>query len=224
MLKKYLLILPLIFIIGCSSNQFTKVSWQGDLIQDVKALNYLYWRDGVQFNTQNKDSLTVSMAGFSHEEYIYILVSFNNATSRPITYFPKDSRIQYQSKKEDIKLDPVKPKNLDKSHFSFFNTILIGAGSISRLFINLPVDMFIPNEKENEEEGALSKIDEDYHTEGAKITKKIFISTHTIFPDDHYAGFLVFEYNDDLPFNNNQFNVKIIFDNKAFSGTGTFIK
>lgn len=220
MIKSISVALLSFLLISCSNNQFLKVNWQGGLIKNTEEINYLYWRDGVQFKLQHRDSVSVGMAGFSHEKYIYILIALTNDTDRPITYFPTDSRITYLSGKDTVVLEPIKPKNLDRSHFSFFNTILIGAGSISRLFINLPVDMFIKTDEK--EEGALSKIDEDYHVEGGRITKKIFVSNNTIFPEDHYAGFLVFEFDDDLPFNDNQFNVSIVFDNITFSGVGTF--
>ena len=219
MIKNTLFLFLLIFTFSCSNSKFTKVNWQGDLIKKTNELNYLYWSDGVQFLTQHKDSLTISMAGFSHDNIIYILVSMSNETKGPITYIPKKSKIQYQSEIDSIELEPVKPKNLDTDHFSFFNTILVGAGNISRLFINLPVDMLLKSD--NKEPDALSNIDEEYHDEGIKITKKIFISNHTVFPETHYAGFLVFEYDDDKPITNKQFTMKIIFDDEEFSGVGS---
>jgi len=221
MLKKYLLLLSIILLAGCSSAPLIKVYWDGHLIKDVNEINYLYWSEGVQFFIQHRDSVSVNIAGFSHENFIYILVSLANDTDRPVTYFPQRSILRYASGKDSVELKPIRPKNLDKSHFSFFNTFLVGAGNISRLFINLPVDLLIPS---NKEEDPIQNIGEEYHDEDVKITKKIFISTHTVYPENKFAGFLVFEYDDDLEINDNRFALSVYFDGKDFNGTGTFEK
>ena len=161
------------------------------------------------------------MAGFTHENFIYVLISLTNETERPLTFYPKDCSFQYQFNNDTITLQPIKAKNLDKDHFSFFNTILVGAGSISRLFINLPVDMLIKSEEKDDK--ALSNIDEEYHDDDTRITKKIFMSTHTIFSEGHYAGFIAFEFDDDQPISKEQFTMKITFDDQEFSGVGNFI-
>lgn len=209
-------------VVSCSKNHFNKVTWEGEIIDKEHDLNYLYWRDGVQYSTQQNDSIKVSMAGFSFENYIYILLYLFNEAERPITFKHKSNTITYQYKAETVVLEPVRPKNLDQDHFSFFNTMLVGAGSISRLFINLPVDMLIKSG--NNGHDALSKIDKEYHDEDVRITKKIFIGNHTLFPNSHYAGFIVFEYNEDLPLNNDQFIINVILDNKEYTGTATFLK
>lgn len=219
MFKKRLLILFTFLLIGCSSAPLIKVTWDGDLVKTEEDINYLYWREGVQILAQHKDSVAASFAGFSHENYIYILVSITNDTERPITYFPSKSSILYKSGKKNIELKPIKPKNLDKDHFSFFNTVIAGAGSISRLFINLPVDMLLPDTRN---ENPISDIGQDYHDEDIRITKKIFVSTHTIRPEVQFAGFLVYEYDDDLEPNNAQFTFKLDFDEKEFLGTAKF--
>jgi len=221
MIKNKIVLLVSMVLFGCGNAPLIKVNWQGNLIKHSEEIDYLYWREGVQFSVQHKDSVAVSMAGFSHENYIYILAAIANETERPITFFPLESSLQFQSGKQKIELKPVKPKNLDKEHFSFFNTVLVGAGNISRLFINLPVDILIPD---NKEEDPLSNIGQDYHDEDIRITKKIFISTHTLQPDDKFAGFLVFELDDDLEINDNQFTLKINFDDKEFLGNGGFDK
>jgi len=223
MLKKsFISLLIFYFLTSCSSAPLIKVNWKGHLIKNVDEINYLYWREGVQFLVQQKDSISVSISGFSHEDYIYILAAIHNETERPVTYFPQHSILQYQSGKETVQLKPLKPKNLDKSHFSFFNTVLIGAGNISRLFINLPVDMLIPDAKE--EEDPLSNLGQDYHDEDIRITKKIFISTHTLQPEDKFAGFLVYEYDDDPDLDELDFTFILRYDEKDFTGKGEFDK
>lgn len=219
-MKKYVLIfISISMYFGCSNNQFVKVSWDGELTQRNSDINYVYWRDGVEFVKQQKDSVSVSMAGFAHENLIYVLVSFNNATDRPITYIHRTSKLSYQNNGHSIELEPVRPKNLDADHLSFFNTILVGAGSITRLFINLPVDMLLkPNNKDQE---TLSNIDNEYHDDDTQITKKVFIGNHTVFPEGHYAGFMVFEMDKDLPLNNDQFSMTVLFDDKIFTGVGS---
>ena len=220
--KSIALGLILYLITSCSTASLIKVNWQGHLIKNVDEIDYLYWREGVQFLVQQKDSISVSVAGFSHEDYVYILAAIHNETKRPITYFPQNSILQYQSGKKTIELKPIKPKNLDTSHFSFFNTVLVGAGNISRFFINLPVDMLLPDKKEDED--PISNLGQDYHDEDIRITKKIFISTHTLQPEDKFAGFLVYEYNGDPDLDDLKFNFTLNYDEKDFSGRGEFDK
>lgn len=198
----------LIFLsFGCTSKSITKIQWDGNLITSTENIDYLYWNDGNQFITQQSDSITVSLAGFDFDNSVYILVSMNNEKSQPVTFYTKNSQIKYQFKNEQISLAPIKPKNLNESHFSFFNTIVGGAGKISRLFLNIPVDiLFGPT---TEESNTSDKIGGEYHDETINMTKKLFMSNHTLFPDTNYAGFLIFEYNSNKKPGKFSFNMDI---------------
>ena len=161
----------------------------------------------------------MNLTGFSMGRTIYVLASLTNKKSDPITFFTTDNNLTYPFGNETVELNPIRPKNLDKSHFSFFNSIIRGAGSISNLLLNVPVDKLI----KTGDRARMSVIGEEYHDDEIEITKKIFISNHTIFPETNYSGFLVFEYKKDKPVLTNPFIVKIKLDDKEFTASGKLI-
>jgi len=220
MIKIILFIVVVQFILACSTSTVSKIQWQGELVKKNEDINYLYWKDGNQFLTQTKDSVTVIVTGFEFENAIYILVSLNSDKNYPLTFFPTQSKIKYTYENENITLQPIRPKNLDKAHFSIFNTLVGGAGRISRLFLNLPVDILLGPEKN--EADTPDKIGSEYHDESDNMSKKLFINNHTLFPETNYAGFLVFEYDPKKDLKENTFLFEITVGDEFFA-TGSLL-
>lgn len=208
-------------LIACSSTKVGKIYWKGNLVETTDEVNYLFWKDGNQFLTRQKDSITVSLAGFELDHAVYVMASLTNDKSYPVTFFTNECKIQYTFNNQVINLDPVKPKNLDRNHLTIFNTILQSAGGISRLFLNIPVDLLF---KMNTDESTTSgKINAEYHDEKSNMSKKIFMNTHTLFPGTNYTGFLVFEYDKAKSIKGNPFDL-IIGTGTTFNVQGYFIE
>jgi hypothetical protein len=220
MQRNVLKILFMMIMISCSST-VQKIYWTGELVDRSKDINYLYWNDGNQFITQQKDSITVSIAGFAVDNAVYFLASMTNNTGSAFTFFTKGCQLNYNYNKENIYLKPVHPKNLDKQHFSFFNTIVGGAGNISRLFLPIPVDILSVTKKEDS--NAPDKFSAEYHDEDINMSKKIFMDNHTLFPGTNYAGFLVFEYDEDKSIKEYIFSLEINLGS-GFKVQGSFKK
>jgi hypothetical protein len=199
----------LLSVFSCSSPTVGKIYWNGNLIKSVNEINYLSWKDGNQFTTKQQDSVVITLAGFELSNSIYFFVSITNLKNHPITFFNKESNLQYKFKNEDITLNPVRSKNMNKKHVSLFNTVIEGAGGISRLFfLNLPLDALFNVGKE--ESNSSGNISAEYLDEKINMSKKIFINNHTLLPATNYAGFLVYEYNEDKPIKKDHFILTII--------------
>lgn len=194
-IKEILLVLIFLLIFSCSASKVEKIIWQGELIKKNNDIEYISWKDGNQFITKQQDSITVSVAGFDFEDAIYIVVSLTNKKSKPLSFFPKNSKIIYSFGKEEIEVHFTSSKNLGQEHFSFFNSVLSGAGKLSRFFLNIPIDMVLG--AGNDDSNSSDKMSGDYHDENVNMTKKLFISNHTLFPGTNYSGFMVFEYDSD---------------------------
>ena len=221
MKKNVLLLLFILLTVTCASKKIAKVYWQGDLIEKTEDINYLYWKDGNQFISQQDDSVTVSYTGFGISRTIFILVSIANNRMHPFTFYLKNCQLIIESDLGNIVLQPVRNKNLDKSHFSLFNSIIRGAGSITRLFISIPINELIKTG--SKDRSAMTDIGEEYSEDQKKITKKIFMSNHTIFPSANYLGFIVFEFEKGHFLVNKDFTVNIKIDNLEFSATGQLL-
>lgn len=202
--------------VACSSPKINKVLWDGTLIEKNEDLNYLSWSDGNQFYTQYNDSFTVSVAGFAYYKNIYIIMSITNDTERPVTFFLRQCSLLVDSSNTEIALEPIRPKNLDDNDFSFFKTLLSSAGSISKLFINIPSDIQFGSK--DKDEIALENLGHDYQDEKIDITKKIFINNHTLFPGSSYAGFMVFK-NDENKVSRS-FKIKVEVNGNTFFSEG----
>lgn len=219
MKKMVLSIFVLAFLFACSNNKVRKISWEGNLIGSSAELNYLFWRDGNQHISQKKDSVIIRSAGFELKNSVYVLVSLTNETTHPVTFFINDCKLQYTFEGQEIVLSPVKPKNMNESHFSLVNSLIGSAGNISRLFINVPVDMFLNFNKNDS--NTPSKFSEEYQDDNNKISHKIFINNHTLFPGTNYTGFIVFEYERSKSFPSKPFNLLIKAGN-SFDFSGRF--
>ncbi|MFC2134434.1 hypothetical protein ACFLTH_07430 [Bacteroidota bacterium] len=203
-LRLVFILLAIVFS-SCSTINVIKVNWEGKLISDAEEIDYLYWNDGNQFITRHQDSTGISVAGFEYDYSLYILLSIHNETKYPITFRPSNCSLNYTFANEEINLSPVKPKNFDKGHYSFFNTILDGANDLSKLFLSVPIDAIFGGD--NEAEDSPNSVVAEYQDDIQNMSHKIFINNHTLFPETHYAGFLVFELDEEKPLQKEKFTL-----------------
>ena len=210
----------IVLLLSCTASKVEKIIWQGELIKKNDDIEYISWKDGNQFITKHQDSITVSLAGFDFEDALYIVVSLTNNKSKPLNFLPKNSKITYSFEKKEIELRFTSTKNLDPEHFSFFNSVLSGAGKLSRFFLNIPVDMVLG--ASNDDVNSSAKISGEYDDDNIKMTKKLFISNHTLFPGTNYSGFMVFEYNSEKSIKGGKFELAADIGT-IFKMTGAFI-
>lgn len=217
---KYLFIIILSLFVSCSSPKIEKINWKGKLIEHTDEINYLFWRDGNQFSRIEQDSITVKVSGFDFDGAIFLLLSLKNETHKPFNFFMNSVSINYKFGQDSITINPSLSRNLEQSRFSFINTVIEGTGTMSRLFLNLPVDMLFKTQDDKKDKS----LGDDYESDG-DISKKILIGNHTLFPNTQYSGFMVFEYESSKFKKVQDFNVKInISENFHIVQAGTINK
>lgn len=186
---KFIFTAILFFLISCSSSKLEKVEWEGELVKNAKDPEFLYWKNGNQFQRHKKDSIEINFSGFRYEDAIYIVVLVDNKAKKPLNLMTNKSFLSYRFNSQDYQVKASTTRNLDNNHFSFINTLIAGTGKITSLFLNLPIDIFLPS---NTNDKNINKDISD-----GDISHKVIFSNHTLFENSSYGGFMIFEIDDE---------------------------
>ncbi len=201
-------------IFSCGSTKVRNVLWQGELVTSPEQLNYISWQEGIQFYTLQDDSLFINFAGMEADERIFIFISLSNERDTIFTFFPAESRLIQVKEGKDISLKPSKADKDDTEYLAVFSSVLVGAASLTRIVLNIPLDTFIGGYLTPSDNPAQDQIDEN------EALKKSFLKTHTLFSQTSYSGFLIFHNEDEKLDISKPFKLAIELAGKTYSASG----
>ena len=225
-LKYLFLFLISILFLRCAPN-FQVVRWNADIYDNFSKAPYTFWEDGIEFITQQNDSISVNLSGSLINNYAYIFVSIKNNGDKDINLFPAKSKLIQKYKKQRITLSPVRPKEIRKLKSQKSSLIsIIYATSV------LANSIAFSNSRTIAEkiyyENRINQNDIEYNTMQEKLKLgesniiNLMLKNQTIEPHSNYYGYLLFPYLNGGLMKDYPFYLVMFIGEKRFIANGRF--